>query len=369
MAVTIFLCGDVMTGRGIDQALPFPSPPRIYEPYVTDAREYVQLAETAFGRIPKPMTFAAVWGDSLAELDRQAPDLRVINLETAVTASEDYWQGKGINYRMNPANAPVLSAAGVDVAVLANNHVLDWGYSGLAETVTTLTNRNIGHAGAGKNRNEAEAPAIVDVKGKTRVIVFSFAATTSGVPDVWAATDNRPGVNFLLDLSIDTIRSVREQIGRVKKRGDIVIVSIHWGSNWGYDISDDEMQFSHGLIDEAGVDVIHGHSSHHVKAIEVYRGKLVLYGCGDFLNDYEGIGGHEPFRADLGLMYFVRVDSVTGRLLSLNMTPTQVRHFRVNRASRTDAAWIAAILNREGKRYGTAVTVADENRLLLTWKE
>jgi poly-gamma-glutamate capsule biosynthesis protein CapA/YwtB (metallophosphatase superfamily) len=190
---------------------------------------------------------------------------------------------------------------------------------------------------------------------------------TSGVPDVWAATDNCPGVNLLPDLSIDTIRGIRNRIRRVKKRGDIVIASIHWGSNWGYAISDDEMRFSRGLIDEAEVDVIHGHSSHHVKAIEVYRGKLVLYGCGDFLNDYEGIGGHESFRGDLGLMYFVRVDSLTGRLLSLDMTPTQVRHFRVNRTSSTDAAWIAAVLNREGKKHGTAVTVVDENRLLLTW--
>jgi poly-gamma-glutamate capsule biosynthesis protein CapA/YwtB (metallophosphatase superfamily) len=320
-----------------------------------------------FGRIPKPMSFAAVWGDSLAELDRQAPDLRVINMETAVTESEDYWQGKGINYRMNPANAPVLSAAAVDVAALANNHVLNCGYAGLAETVTMLTNRNINHTGAGKNRKEAEAPAIVDVNGKTRVIVLSFAEMTSGVPDVWAATDHCPGVNLLPDLSTDTIQSIQNRIRRMKKRGDIVIASIHWGSNWGYDISDDEMRFSHGLIDEAGVDVIYGHSSHHVKAIEVYRGKLVLYGCGDFLNDYEGIAGHEYFRGDLGLMYFVRIDSLTGRLVSLDMTPTQIRHFRVNRASRTHAAWIGAVLNRERKRYGTAVKVVDENRLLLTW--
>lgn len=369
MAVTIFLCGDVMTGRGIDQVLPHPSPPRIYEPYVTDARDYVHLAEMAFGPILKPMIFPAVWGDTLAELDRQAPDVRVINLETAVTKSEDYWRGKGINYRMNPANAPVLSAAGIDVAELANNHVLDWGYSGLAETIETLTNRGIKHPGAGKDRDEAEVPAIVDIKGKTRVLVFSFAAKNSGVPDTWAATDNRPGVNLLSGLSTDTIKRIKDQVLRVKKPGDVVIASIHWGGNWGYDISDDEKRFSHGLIDEAGVDVVHGHSSHHIKAIEVYRGKLILYGCGDFLNDYEGISGHEIYRGDLGLVYFARVDAVTGRLLSLDMTPTQVRHFRVNRAAPADAAWIAAVLNREGKSYGTSVAMVEGNRLQLRWKE
>lgn len=369
LAVTIFLCGDVMTGRGIDQILPHPSPPRIHEPYVIDAREYVELAEKILGPIQKPLGFTAVWGDALAELKQRAPDVRVINLETATTKSEDYWKGKGINYRMNPANAPVLSAAGIDVVTLANNHVLDWGYAGLAETIGTLTIQHIGYAGAGKDREEAEAPAIVDLGGKTRLVLFSFVAGTSGVPDDWAATDKRPGVNLLPDLSSETVHHIRDRVREVKKQGDIVIASIHWGSNWGYDISSAEARFSHGLIDEAGVDVVHGHSSHHMKAIEVYRGKLILYGCGDFLNDYEGIGGHEAFRGDLGLMYFARVDTVTGKLLSLEMTPTQMRHFRVNYASPGDAAWIAKILNREGRSYGTGVTVVEGNRLRLQWKE
>ncbi|NTW65684.1 MAG: CapA family protein [Nitrospirae bacterium] len=369
LTVTIFQCGDVMTGRGIDQALPYPSPPVIYEPYVTDAREYVRFAEKASSPIPKPIGFTAVWGDAIAELDRHAPDVRLINLETAVTKSEDYWKGKGINYRMNPANAPVLSAAGINVATLANNHVLDWGHTGLAETVETLKKHRIRCAGAGKDRNEAETPAIVAVGGRSRVVVFSFAAVTSGVPDAWAATSVRPGVNILPDLSRDTIQRIRDQVRQVKRQGDIIIASIHWGPNWGYGISADETRFSRGLIDEAGVDIIHGHSSHHSKAIEVYHGRLILYGCGDLLNDYEGISGHDAFRGDLGLMYFARVDPATGKLLSLDMTPTQVRHFRVNRASPADARWIADVLNREGRDHGTSVVVVDGNRLQLKWKE
>jgi len=369
LAVTIFLCGDVMTGRGIDQVLPHPSNPGIYEPYVNDAREYVRLAEKAFGPIQKPLGFTAVWGDALAQLDQHAPDVRVINLETALTKSEDYWKGKAINYRMNPSNAPVLSAAGINVVALANNHVLDWGYTGLGETIETLKKQHIGYGGAGKNRDEAAAPAIVDLGGKGRVVVFSFAADTSGVPDAWSATNDRPGVNLLPDLSSETVHRLRDQVRRVKKQDDVVIASIHWGSNWGYSISPGETRFSHALIDEAGVDVIHGHSSHHVKAIEVYRGRLILYGCGDLLNDYEGIGGYEAFRGDLGLMYFAQIDPGTGKLLSLDMTPTQVRHFRVNYASPGDAAWLAAVLNREGKSYGTSVTVVEGNRLQLKWKE
>jgi poly-gamma-glutamate synthesis protein (capsule biosynthesis protein) len=186
-----------MTGRGIDQVLPHPSNPRIYEPYVSDASEYVRIAEKAFGPIQKPLGFTSVWGDALVQLDQRAPDVRVINLETALTKSEDYWKGKAINYRMNPANAPVLSAAGINVVALANNHVLDWGYPGLEETIETLRKQHIGYAGAGKNRDEAAAPAIVDLGGKGRVVVFSFAADTSGVPVAWAATTGRPGVNLL----------------------------------------------------------------------------------------------------------------------------------------------------------------------------
>jgi poly-gamma-glutamate synthesis protein (capsule biosynthesis protein) len=369
LAVTIFLSGDVMTGRGIDQALPHPANPGIYEPYVNDAREYVRLAEKAFGSIKKPMGFTAVWGDALEQLNQHAPDVRVVNLETAVTKSEDYWKGKAINYRMNPENAPVLSAGGINVVALANNHVLDWGYAGLAETIETLKKQHVGYAGAGKKRDEAAAPAIVDLGGKGRVVVFSFAEDSSGVPDAWAAANDRPGVNLLPDHSGETVQRICDQVRRVKKQDDIVIASIHWGPNWGYSISPGQTQFSHALIDEAGVDVIHGHSSHHVKAIEVYRGKLILYGCGDFLNDYEGIRGYEAFRGDLGLMYFAQIDPRTGRLLSLDMTPTQVRHFRVNYAPAGDAAWIAAVLNREGKSYGTSVTVIDGYRLQLQWKE
>jgi poly-gamma-glutamate capsule biosynthesis protein CapA/YwtB (metallophosphatase superfamily) len=78
-----------------------------------------------------------------------------------------------------------------------------------------------------------------------------------------------------------------------------------------------------------------------VKGIEVYKGKPILYGCGDFLNDYEGISGHEAYRGDLALMYFVSMDSASGNLLRLQMTPMQIKRFRLNRAHRssTPSGW------------------------------
>ncbi len=113
--------------------------------------------------------------------------------------------------------------------------------------------------------------------------------------------------------------------------------------------------------------MIHGHSSHHVKGIEVYKDKLIIYGCGDFLNDYEGIGGYERFRGDLALMYFVSVDRSTGELVRLDMMPTQVKRFKVNRASRDDALWLRDTLNREGRKLGTRAEWNNDNGLTLQW--
>jgi poly-gamma-glutamate synthesis protein (capsule biosynthesis protein) len=123
--ITIFMCGDVMTGRGIDQVLPHPSPPVIYEPYLKNARGYVEIAEEANGPIPQPVDFSYIWGDALDEWKRVRPDLRIINLETSVAKSGDYWKGKEINYRMSPENIPCITAAEVDYCFLANNHILD----------------------------------------------------------------------------------------------------------------------------------------------------------------------------------------------------------------------------------------------------
>lgn len=83
--ITMFLCGDVMTERGIDQILPGAGTPELHEDYVSDALTYVELAEKANGPIPRPVDFGYIWGDALAELKRRALDVRIVNLETSVT--------------------------------------------------------------------------------------------------------------------------------------------------------------------------------------------------------------------------------------------------------------------------------------------
>jgi len=365
--VTLFVCGDVMTGRGIDQVLPHPSHPVLYESYVRSATRYVELAERANGPIPRPVSFAYPWGDALKELEHVNPDLRIINLETSVTTSSEYWPAKGINYRMHPKNIACLTEANIDCCALANNHLLDWGYQGLSETLETLRHANISTAGAGQNLGEAQAPAVMEVEGKGRVIVFSYGLPSSGIPRSWAASKGKPGVYLLKSLADRTIRQIKDQVKSVKQPGDIVVASIHWGGNWGYHIPAKQRAFAHKLIDHADVDLVHGHSSHHVKGIGVHRDRPIIYGCGDFLNDYEGISGHENFRGDLALMYFVRMEPSTGKLICLDMIPMQIRRFRMNRASRADALWLRDVLNAEGKQLGTRVGIGQDNTLTLKW--
>ena len=365
--MTLFLCGDVMTGRGVDQILPHPSGPQIFEPYVKDAREYVALAEAHNGPISRPVNGAYIWGDALSELARAAPDVRIINLETSVTGSDDYWRGKGINYRMDPENIACLTAARVDVCGLANNHVLDYGYAGLTETLESLARSGLKAAGAGRTLAEAQTPAIVTLANGTRVIVFAFGTETSGIPLNWAARDDRPGVDLLADLSEATARRIVDRMRLVRGPRDLLAVSIHWGGNWGYDAPSAHVRFAHWLID-GGIDIVHGHSSHHPRPIEVYRDRLILYGCGDFIDDYEGIEGYEQYRGDLVLMYFATLSPATGELTALQMTPLQIRRMTLSRPSHADAGWLRDTLELVSASYGTHVELSADGTLSLRWR-
>jgi poly-gamma-glutamate synthesis protein (capsule biosynthesis protein) len=354
-----------MTGRGIDQVLPFSSSPEIYEGWSEDAREYVELAERVSGPIPERVEYEYVWGRALEELSARKPDFRVVNLETSVTTSDAH-EEKGINYRMHPRNVRVLTVAGVDCAVLSNNHVLDWGEAGLLETLDTLHATGIVTAGAGRSAEEASAPAVLSVRGGTRVLVYGLGTWSSGIPEEWSATSQRPGVNYLPDFSMETAMVFAERVRRERRPEDWVVVSIHWGGNWGYGVPEKHRRFAHALIDEAGVDVVHGHSSHHAKALEVYRGRPILYGCGDFINDYEGITGHEEYRDDLPLMYFTELDAREHQLSRLTMVPLHLEKFRLERASAQDSRWLANVLSSEGLSFGTRVE-AKGGALELDW--
>jgi poly-gamma-glutamate synthesis protein (capsule biosynthesis protein) len=364
--LTLFLCGDVMTGRGIDQVLPHPSDPRLYESYTDSALEYVALAEKAHGPVPKPVDFSYIWGDALKEFERFAPDIRVVNLETSITTSGDY-EPKGINYRMHPENTSCLTAAKIDCCVLANNHVLDWGRGGLLETLSSLQAAGLKTAGAGHDDIEALQPATF-LSGNSRLLVFAVATEDSGVPRHWRASGTQPGIVLLPEVSAGAADALARQVQAMKRPGDIIVVSIHWGGNWGYEIPQAQREFARKLVDASVADVVHGHSSHHPKAIEVYNERLILYGCGDFLNDYEGLSGYEEYRSDLVLMYFVTLGAGVGDLLSLTLVPMETRRFRLQRASPLNAEWLTGRLDAEAQCLGARVISTEGNTCALQWK-
>ena len=356
--IRLFMVGDVMLARGVDMIQEHSCDPKLYEGNGLSAHDYVRLAVMKNGRIPEKSERGCdyVWGDAIQILDEKKPDLRIINLETSITTSDHPWPMKGIHYKMHPKNVDVIQAAKVDCCVLSNNHTADWGFKGLRETLSTLKDANMAYAGAGRNINEAQAPAIFELPGKGHVLVFGVGHVSSGVPDKWKAGREQEGL-CMLDIQSPhkAAMELKEMVTRHRAPGDVVVLSVHWGGNWGYDIEDYHQKFAHAAIKEAEIDLIHGHSSHHTKGLEVYKGKLIIYGCGDFLNDYEGITGYERYRGDLALMYFADVEKDTGKLAGLTMVTTETKHLKVNRAKERDIEWMASTMSRECKKLGCNV--------------
>ncbi|HET6950965.1 MAG TPA: CapA family protein [Acidimicrobiales bacterium] len=365
--VLLCLTGDVMCGRGVDQILRHPGDPTIYEPWTGSALDYVELAEERSGPIPRRVEPAYVWGETLAVLEGVAPDAFIVNLETTVSDRGCPWPWKGIQYRMHPGNVEILTVAGIDVAVLANNHVLDWSVPGLVQTLDVLQAAGITPAGAGRNAEEAWAPAMVDTPSGARVLVLAAGSTASGIPTQWAAREQHPGIALLPDLSQHTVDRIAGIVRSCARPRDVVVVSLHWGENWGYQIAQDRRWFAHQLIDQAGVHVVHGHSSHHPLGIEVHRGRLIVYGCGDLLTDYEGIPNHDHYRGELGALYLPTIDDGSGTLQRLELVPTKVERFQLTRPPADDLRWLATTLHREGASLGTTVATSDNGRLIVDW--
>ncbi len=365
--VTMFLFGDVMLGRGVDQILPHPGDPTLREPVVKDARDYVAMAEHANGAIPRPVDFSWPWGDALGILDRAAPDVRIVNLETSVTRSGQFDPWKQVHYRMEPDNVPALSIAGLDVCTLANNHVLDFGHGGLRQTLAVLSEAGLGTAGAGSDAEEARRPVTIPLERGGRVLVSAIGMVSSGIPPHWAATETRPGVHVVPASAGPDVAEVIEPLRQRRRPGDIVVVSVHWGSNWGYEVTRQQRDLAHALIDH-GVDVVFGHSSHHPRPVDVYRGRLILYGCGDGIDDYEGIGGHEAYHKDLRVLYLASVAADTGALTTLRMVAMRARRMRLERASPEESHWLQATLDRISRPFGSQVIATSDGELSLEWK-
>jgi poly-gamma-glutamate synthesis protein (capsule biosynthesis protein) len=246
------------------------------------------------------------------------------NLETTITGSEDLWVGKEFNFKLDPRHAeaalttlPVADRA-VRVASLANNHALDFGFAGLDETIATLDALDVRHVGAGGHIEAARAPTVVTTRSGVRVGFLAASSHCSCPEGSWDATESTPGIwQFAPDSWSELVAGAEE----LRTEVDWLVVSLHWGPNYSEDWPIDWMQTLARELSAAGVDVIHGHSSHHVLPVEQWKNTLVLNGTGDFLDDYAPV---EHSRNDLS--FLARVHLQPSEIPELEVVPLRLEH-------------------------------------------
>jgi poly-gamma-glutamate synthesis protein (capsule biosynthesis protein) len=297
---------------------------------------------------------ASPWGDTLAIFRRA--DWRMCNLECVLADGGTPWSltPKVFHFRSDAKNLAVLQAAGIDALSLANNHTLDFGYGALAEMLATLDRAGLAHAGAGPDLAGAARPAISETPaGRIAVIAF-----TDNEP-AWEATAERAGVFYVpVDLKDARAAELIRRVGRTRADADFLIVSAHWGPNWGYRPPAEHVPFAHALID-AGADLVHGHSGHVVRGVEVYRGRPILYCTGDFVDDY-AVDAIE--RNDQSFVFVVETDLRS--VLGLRLYPTVIRDFQARLAGGREQTAIAGLMSRLCADLGTPARWDDPARCL-----
>jgi poly-gamma-glutamate capsule biosynthesis protein CapA/YwtB (metallophosphatase superfamily) len=319
-----------MLGRLIDQLLPT----HVDEP--SEARIIQNVRRSRPGL--RDYSAESPWGNTLNLLKRSS--LNIVNLETSVTTHPVPWPDKVFNYRMHPANISALKAAGITYVSLANNHTLDFSVEGLIETVDALASSNIQFAGAGHSAAEAQRPATVPlILGSG-----SESQTSDHTVDIFSASDHPRSWGavpsfHLIDYTAQTRARLKNLITShdAKSTSSLKIFSVHWGPNYAWQPSAEIRGLAHFLIDECGIDIVHGHSSHHVQGVERYGGKLIIYGCGDFVDDYALT---PEYRNDLSAVWRVYVEEMDRAeaeekkkgltLRKLEVWPTRIKDFQVN---------------------------------------
>jgi poly-gamma-glutamate capsule biosynthesis protein CapA/YwtB (metallophosphatase superfamily) len=291
--LTLALMGDVMLGRGVNEALGSMRP-------------------------------IEVWGDVLPHLAQA--DLRIANLECALTTHPHQWSRtwKMLHFRADPSAVKTLQAAHIDACSLANNHTLDYGERGLIDTLHTLKAAGIPYAGAGANDSEAAQPAPIEVPGVNpcRVALIAF---TDNEPD-FAAQPGRPGTNFMeVSLDQDTLARVSSAILQARAEGaNLVVFSNHWGGNFIERPSPLFRDFARRVI-ELGADIYYGHSAHICQGIELHHGKPILYDTGNFIDDY----AVDPvLRNDRSCLFQISFEG--GSLQRIELVPVTLSFARVN---------------------------------------
>jgi poly-gamma-glutamate capsule biosynthesis protein CapA/YwtB (metallophosphatase superfamily) len=335
-----------MLGRLIDQMFP----QHVNEP------DEARIASSFRKSNPQLQNYGpdSPWGTTLPIL--RAGDLNILNLETSSTTHQTKWPNKVFNYRMHPENIGTLQAANISYAGLANNHTLDFSEPGLLETVKTVKEAGIAFAGAGETANEARRPAVLQLPasdGRSKHDIQIWSA--SDHPHNWSSV---PTFHFI-DYTQQTRERLKALLTRLTSKNALKIFSIHWGPNYAWHPAQEIRDLAHFLIDECGIDIIHGHSSHHVQGVEVYKGKLIIYGCGDFVDDYALTPG---YRNDLSAIWQVTVEESvdnTGEtsliVKQLKILPTRIERFhaQILDSGDEDFRWVNDTIAKLSREFGT----------------
>ena len=312
MTLNLLFVGDVMLGRFVNELLQGVSP-------------------------------AHPWRDTRKVFLRA--DWRACNLECAISDRGNPWDAtpKAFHFRSDARNAAVLGSAHIDVVSLANNHSLDFGYEAMFDTLRILDSAGIAHAGAGANFHAASAMTVSSVGGMR----IGFIAFTDNQPE-WEATADRPGVLYTpIDADDERARRLLRLIKRARKSVDLLVVSAHWGPNWGYVPPVEHPRFARQLIDH-GAAIVFGHSGHVFRGIEIYKQRPILHCTGDFIDDY---AVDELERNDQSFMFLIHAQANSIRRIRLY--PTLIDTCQARRARGRQADTIAAKMKELCDGFGT----------------
>jgi len=287
----------------------------------------------------------------------QSPDITILNLECAITDSEQRWQGapKAFYFGAPLSAANILKTVGIDVVTLANNHILDFDRQGLLDTLTHLNSQDIQHVGAGLNLSEAKKPMRFEHDGVT----FTMMAYCDHQAD-FSAGDDTPGMNYL-DLSEpqNAIMQVEQDFNTlITQPVDWPILSLHWGPNMVLKPSKEFIDIAHAAIN-IGYKIIFGHSAHVFHGVEFYQGCPIIYAAGDLVDDY----AIDPyFKNDHGLLFELEIDNEKVKKIKLH--PIFLEFCQTIPANKKQRAFIEKRFTKQCNQLGTEVS-RDENGNLM----
>lgn len=200
-------------------------------------------------------------------------DYSIVNLEAPIVETEICPIEKcGPNLRCSSNVISSLKYAGFDMVTLANNHICDFGEMGLRDTIRVCRENNVDFVGAGINLAEAATTFYKKIKGKILAVIncceheFSIAKDTIG------------GCNPLNP--VQQYYAIRE----AKKKSDYVLVIIH-GGHEHFQLPSPRMKETYRFFVDAGADAVINHHQHCYSGYEVYKGKPIFYGIGNFCFD------------------------------------------------------------------------------------